>query len=182
LGPLHRDPSRPGFQGPSCQPRSRQCLYEGCGRRFRPCCARQAYCSPACRDAARYWSQDQAQQKYRASEQGKARRREQSRRYRKRCRPRAEAAENSVESVPNTGCEGHHLEPPEPGGEKIRCGRPGCYNRFVISPRSPRQRFCSTFCRRALRAAAAIQRRWQAGCADCPWRCLSDRLPPGSGP
>ena len=182
MGPLQLALFRRGFQCPPCQPRSRQCLYAGCGRWFLPCCARRYYCSPACREAARRWSQDRAQEKYRASEQGKACRREQSRRYRERCRERARCSESAEAEVPKTACAGHQQGPPEPCGKKIYCARPGCYNQFVVCARSPLQRFCSSACRNALRASLTIQRRWQEGCVDCPWRSLADRLPPGDGP
>ena len=182
MGPHQFALFRRGFQCPPCQPRSRQCLYAGCGRWFLPCCARRYYCSPACREAARRWSQDRAQEKYRASEQGKACRREQSRRYRERCRERARCSESAEAEVPKTACEGHQQGPPEPCGKKIYCARPGCYNQFVVCARSPLQRFCSSACRNALRASLTIQRRWQEGCVDCPWRSLADRLPPGDGP
>ena len=178
LGPLQLDSSISGFQCPPCRPRSRDCLLEGCPRRFRPCCARRYYCSEACREAARRWSQQQAQEKYRASEKGKACRREQSRRYRERCRQRRKCSGNGSASRWKTACEGHHQDSP---GPKICCHRPGCYNRFVISSRSPLQRFCSSLCREALRAARTIQRRWQEGCAECPRAGSVDRLLPGRG-
>ena len=166
--------SRPVFQCPLCEPRSRRCLYKGCGRRFRPCCAGRFYCSAECRAAARRWSLQKARQKYRASEKGKACRREQCRRYRERCRQRGTCSENAAESFSKTACEGDQEELP---GEKIRCDRPGCSNRFAVSARSPLQRFCSSLCRNALRAAWTIQRRWRGSCARCPLARSVDRLP-----
>ena len=179
MSPLQLDSSVSGFQCPTCYPRLRQCLLAGCGRRFRPCCARRYFCSEACRQAARRWSQQQAQKKYRASEKGKAHRREQCRRYRERCRERRPFTENVCRGHSGSVREGHHQSPLR---KKIRCHRPGCYNRFVASPRSPLQQFCSPLCREALRAALAIERRWQEGCVGCPWKGSVDSLPQGRSP
>jgi hypothetical protein len=41
------------------------------------------------------------------------------------------------------------------------CDRPGCYERFVLQPRSPLQRFCSHDCRRALERVQERERRWK---------------------
>ncbi len=176
LGPLYLKSSVRGFQDPPCQPRVRRCLRAGCGNSFRPCCARKYYCSPECRAQVRAWSQQQAQEKYRASEQGRACRREQSRRYRERCRQRPGVAEKAVGGRPARAREGHQHPP---GGRKICCRRPGCYNRFVPSPRSPLQGFCSPLCRQEIRRVRMLDARWQAGCAGCPRECFVDRLPEG---
>jgi hypothetical protein len=86
---------RPGSAGrrkrPAHRPRSRQCLLKGCERWFRPPRARERYCSPECRQAARKWSHWKAQQKYRATAAGKKKRNGQSRRYRERVRERQPA-------------------------------------------------------------------------------------------
>jgi hypothetical protein len=74
------------------RPRMRRCLLRGCERRFRPRQARQRYCSPECRQAARKWSRWKAQQRYRATAAGKAKRNGQSRRLRERVRQRREPA------------------------------------------------------------------------------------------
>ena len=174
MGPLQSDPTRWELQAPACRARHRECLWKDCGCRFRPGCARWFYCSPACREAARTWSQRRAQQKYRASEKGKACRQQQLRRYRERCRQRRDGAEDSVQAHPPTACEGHHHES---AGEKIPCDRPGCQNRFSPSARSPLRRFCTPLCRKAFRRAEAIVRRWQDRCASCPWADSVDRLP-----
>jgi len=176
LGPLHDKSSGTGFQDPPCQPRLRRCLLAGCGCSFRPCCARKYYCSPECRAKARAWSQQQAQEKYRASEQGRACRREQSRRYRERGRQRCAIAENAVGGRPARARVGHQ-HPPR--GRKICCHRPGCYNRFVRTPRSPLQGFCSPLCRQEIRRVRALEQRWQSGCAGCLRECSVDRLPEG---
>jgi hypothetical protein len=40
------------------------------------------------------------------------------------------------------------------------CDRPGCYEGFVLQPRSPLQHFCSPACRRALERVQKRERRW----------------------
>jgi hypothetical protein len=70
------------------RPRTRSCLLKGCDQRFRPVEARQRYRSQQCRQAARRWSRWKAQQSYRATAAGKAKRNGQSRRYRERVKER----------------------------------------------------------------------------------------------
>lgn len=74
------------------RPRARYCLLKGCEKRFRPRQASQRYCSAECRKAARKWSGWKAQQRYRATKSGKAKRTDQSRRYRERVKSRKPAA------------------------------------------------------------------------------------------
>lgn len=74
------------------RPRTRRCLLKGCEHRFHPRQARQHYCSAECRTAARKWSGWKAQQRYRATKSGKAKRTDQSRRYRERVKSRKPAA------------------------------------------------------------------------------------------
>jgi hypothetical protein len=64
------------------RPRLRQCLLKGCDQRFHPRQARQRYCSADCREKARKWSRWKAQQRYRETAAGQAKRNGQSRRYR----------------------------------------------------------------------------------------------------
>ena len=66
------------------RPRMRRCLLKGCDQRFCPRRARQRYCSKQCREAARKWSRWKAQQRYRETAVGQAKRNGQSRRYRER--------------------------------------------------------------------------------------------------
>ena len=70
------------------RPRTRRCLLKGCHSRYRPPQARQRYCSPRCREAARRWSRWKAQEKYRGTPAGKQKRNRQCRRYRERVRNR----------------------------------------------------------------------------------------------
>ncbi len=60
------------------------CLLKGCEQPFHPQQASERYCSAACREQAREWSEWKAQQKYRATVAGKEKRKAQSRRYRQR--------------------------------------------------------------------------------------------------
>src|SRR5947208_1161033 len=78
----------PGRKGQVCRPRPRQCLLKGGERRFRPQHARQRYCGPQCREAARAWSGWKARRVYRATTAGKQKRNRQSQRYRKRVKER----------------------------------------------------------------------------------------------
>jgi hypothetical protein len=65
-------------------------------------------------------------------------------------------------------CEGHH----PPGAEKkFSCQRPGCYEQFVVSPRSPGQKFCSPLCRQALRCVLRREALW--------WKRLRALFRPG---
>jgi len=73
---------------PCRRPRARCCLLKGCGQSFHPRQANQRYCSAECRKAARKWSRWKAQQRYRATKSGKAKRTDQSRRYRERIESR----------------------------------------------------------------------------------------------
>jgi hypothetical protein len=79
-----------------CRPRPRQCLLKGCERRFRPKHARQRYCSPQCREAARTWSGWKARRVYRATAAGKQKRKRQSQRYRKRVKERKPPEKEAV--------------------------------------------------------------------------------------
>jgi hypothetical protein len=137
----------------SRQPRTRACLLKGCQRRFRPQHALQRYCSPACRRAALAWSKWKAQQRYRAKESAKKKRKEQCQRRRDR-----------IKSMKKLG-----LEAPAGAARVIvkkhlfhySCDRPGCYEMFDCTRRSPLQRFCSKECRRALERVWERERRWK---------------------
>jgi hypothetical protein len=123
----------------------RRCLLKDCERWFRAAHPQARYCSPACQQAARRWRSWRAARRYRASTNGKQRRQGQSRRYRQR------------QQQPSPAVSG----PPPPEGQRAGeipenssgcpCDRPGCYQLFVLSPRSVQQHFCSSACRQALR-------------------------------
>ena len=139
VGPPQDVPKRSALQAPACVSGWRCCLLKGCGCDFKPSCARRRYCSEACQAAARRWQLWKAQRRYRSSEKGRARRQEQSRRWRARQREKQQTAPNPR---PEQACEGHHSRRL---GKKSSCDRPGCYEGFDRSSRSPWQRFCSAF-------------------------------------
>ena len=131
----------------------RVCLLKDCERTFQPCRPFVRYCSSTCRVAARRWRQRTANRRYRASEQGKRRRRAQACRYRERIRQRTDA-----ESSSRTDAEGY------PHWQEVAdscCRRPGCYEAFTRTARSPLQKFCSASCRQALRRVLLRERRWR---------------------
>lgn len=130
----------------------RTCLLKGCERIFRPVHALSRYCCRQCVAAAARWRQRMANRRYRASEHGKQRRQEQSKRYRQR-----RDAERDSSYAPLSGGEGYGYGG---GRKKIRCHRPGCYECFEASSRSPLQRFCNALCRAALRRVLVRERRW----------------------
>ena len=76
-------------------------------------------------------------------------------------------------------CEGHAQTF---SGKKIRCARPGCYATVRCSARSPLQRFCCSFCRKALRQAHLREERWRGVCVRCPWQELDLCLGRGRSP
>ena len=84
------------------RPRTRACLLKGCEHRFRPVHPLTRYCGEECREQARRWGEWKAQHHYRQSDGGKQKRREQSRRYRERCKQAKAANHGSHKS-----CEGH---------------------------------------------------------------------------
>lgn len=138
--------------------RCRRCLLKGCEAEFRPHHPLQRYCSPECSQVARRWVQARANQRYRASEHGKERRTEQACRYRERCRARENGPEDGAQPLPLAGGEGYTLPDPE---KTSCCDRPGCYERFARTARSPRQKFCSAACRAALRRVLVREARWR---------------------
>lgn len=132
--------------------RARICLLKGCGQWFSPLHPLSRYCGKACGRAARLWSRRRAAKRYRASDKGKERRRQQSCRYRERVRQRQQEAE-----TPATVGEGHQNAG---DSEKVCCSRPGCYQLFPPERRSPLKKFCSCLCREALRRVRRREARW----------------------
>lgn len=161
VGPLPRYAERRVVQDAS--PRQRRCLLKQCEQSFRPAHPWARYCSPSCRQDARRWSQWFANRKYRASQRGKAQRRRQSQRNRqRRSQGRPSDAMQPATWTPPLGCEGYQQEDSE---NKSSCHRPGCYACFPIPIRSPLKKFCSSLCRRALRAVLQREARWR--CRRC---------------
>jgi hypothetical protein len=153
LGPPPEYPGSSPRQARSCC-RQRHCLLKGCERPFQPRHPLARYCSAACRQAARRWSQWRANERYRASEQGRCQRRQQSRRRRTRAAQRRCPESESAGECPR---EGYHNAS---AAQEFCCARPGCYDRFTRSTRSPLQRFCSFLCRRALCRVLQRELRW----------------------
>lgn len=157
MGQLHSERRCSSGQG-SCQgPRQRRCLLKGCEQFFKPEYAQARYCSAACQDAADRWRHWRANQAWRKTEGGRACRRQQSCRYRERVRQRREAEQAAREEAAQAQREG---ERPADASQGSSCARPGCYELFVLSRRSPHQRFCSCLCRKALRRVIQRERRW----------------------
>ena len=156
MGPLQHVESAAFHQVPAaCAPvwRSCRCLLQGCERLFHPRHPRSRYCSVGCQAAARRWSRWRAGGRYRKTERGRQCRREQSRRFRERCRQRQRSA-----VVATAQREGHHKQP---GHEFFCCDRPGCYVLFRRTARSPCQKFCGPLCRMALRRVLVGEARWR---------------------
>jgi hypothetical protein len=131
----------------------RSCLLKGCEQSFQASHPLSRYCGSACREAARRWSRRTANRRYRASEQGKRCRQAQSCRCRTRARERKQA-----ESKSDVRGEGYH----HPSGVRNSfCHRPGCYEQFGVTSRSPLQKFCSSVCAIALRRVLIRERRWR---------------------
>jgi hypothetical protein len=192
VGPFECPPAlAPGQPGSfrRWHPCCRRCLLKGCERWFLPPRPQARYCSHACREAAERWRSWYAGQTYRATVQGKKRRREQAQRRRQRERQRSTLAEPApptplvVPALPvieaqttsdlipiipagphSVGQRPAEIRPPICG---LPCCRPGCYVLFPPSPRSPDQHFCSGSCRQALRRVrqreARLRRRRRRG-------------------
>jgi len=150
-------------QGPRRRFPARRCLLKGCEQSFQPRQPQSRYCSAACQQAARRWRRRHASQRYRASKQGKERRRAQSRRYRQR-QPTATLTANAVKAAPAATAAPREGQRPAHFGKDFRwrrCQRPGCYVWFRVPSRSPGQHFCSCLCRQALRRVLDREAHWR---------------------
>ena len=180
LGPHHVRRQHRARQG-ARRPRRRRCLLKGCEKSFRPTHPQARYCSPECRAAARRWRRRRASRQYRRTPKGRVNRQAQCRRYRCRCAERRRAAR--VQAVPpegpDTPCGGDDRgrEGRRPAGdaEFSCCDRPGCYEHFLPSKRSPCRRFCSPSCRQALRRVIERERRWRQRARRARWRRSASR-------
>ncbi len=148
----NQEATRWRYVRPARRPRTRACLLKGCEQPFHPQQALERYCSAACRENTREWSKWKAQQKYRATPAGKEKRKAQSRRYRERVRNRKEQTREAAEETARVISLNFF---------DYSCDRPGCYEPFLRTSRSPRQRFCSKACRRALERVWERERRWR---------------------
>jgi hypothetical protein len=138
------------------QPRSRECLLKGCGRGFRPRYPTARYCSAECRRKARQWSQWKSRQRWRRSENGRKKRQQQSVRHRERL-----LASGRSSTAGASGCAWVITSRKLQIFFADTCDRPGCYEGFSRTRRSPLQRFCSHDCRRALERVRERERRWR---------------------
>ena len=160
----------------SCRPgRARRCLLKGCERWFEPAYPQSRYCSDDCAASARRWRSVWASRRYRASDGGRVRRREQNRRYRQRRRELELAAASAEAAAAREG------QRPGPGGEDFcerMCARPGCYVTFVVKHEARYRRFCSVACRLALRRV--LDREWRYRQRRRRWRRerVRRRVPP----
>ena len=164
MGPLqyrhHRVVGQGLCRAPSHPHGCRRCLLKGCERWFRPARAQARYCSPACQQAARRWRRWRSTQRYRATERGQQRRRAQSQRYRQRLRQARAPAPTRAE--PTEPCEGQRPAEIPQDFAGCPCDRPGCYQLFVPTTRSPLQHFCSPACRQAFRCVRQREQRRRA--------------------
>jgi hypothetical protein len=147
-----------GERPEGCHHQPRRCLLKGCERLYWSGHPRSRYCSEGCRRAARHWQCWWWSQQYRATENGKQHRREQSKRYRERVRGQQKAASADVEP-PREG-QRKASEPEDFSGQP--CVRPGCYELFTLPHEHSNKRFCSVACRLALRRVLDREERYQA--------------------
>ena len=148
-----------GERPEGCHHRPRRCLLKGCERLFWPRRPQARYCSKGCQQAARRWRRRQASRRYRASDWGRERRRDQARRYRQRWRERQTAS--AAVALPD---EGQRPASPSEDFATRRCERPGCYEHFSIKHEHSCRRFCSVVCRLALRRVLDRESRYRARC------------------
>ena len=164
--------------------RRRRCLLKDCECWFQPGCPQARYCCSGCQQEGERWRRLRGNQQYRASEGGKARRREQSQRRRERQRQfsvapvcadqpevHIERASVVVESAAATSADVASSAALEREGERPAeflgigaarsCARPGCYCLFVPKRCAPGQRFCCLECRQALRRVLDREARWR---------------------
>ncbi len=146
-----------GERPEGCHHRPRRCLLKGCERPFWPRRPQARYCSEGCQQAARRWRRRQASQRYRATDRGLERRRDQAQRYRQRRRER-QIASAEAESLR----EGQRPASANEDCPRRRCERPGCYEQFSIQHEHSCQRFCSVACRLALRRVLDREARYRA--------------------
>jgi hypothetical protein len=75
--------------------------------------------------------------------------------------PVAAAAAAATPTAPVSSREGQRPASFCGDGEMRGCQRPGCYAWFVVASASSPQRFCSCWCRRALRTVLDREARWR---------------------
>ena len=155
-------------------PGRRLCLLKGCERSFQPLHPLRRYCSSACRAAAaRRWHQ----QRTPTTAIGRA------------SRVSAAVAPSRVATGNGSANASSARSPPAMVARAIPtgsagtfwCDRPGCYDGFVRTGRSPLQKFCSAGCRQALRRVLIRERRWRRVLPG-PVRAMAATIPGDLGP
>ena len=148
-----------------------QCLWQRCNRFFVRSHPAQVFCGEECRQLAVQWervgrlqrARREANRRYRCSERGRAKHREQCRASRQRKKELAAAqlehCGQTIQSSP-TAREGDTNRTKMLRRRKAFCRRPGCGNDWIIEPITPHKKFCSSLCDKALRAAAARVQRY----------------------
>ena len=132
--------------------RRRICLLKGCENLFVPDYPQQRYCGEECQEAALKWRRWLKQQTYRATDNGKEHRREQAKRHRKRKKEeRKDSQKEEIGKTDQAEAAQSVGNPPATNLEESCCHRPGCYDLFEPHSCTPRQKFCSSLCRNALR-------------------------------
>ncbi len=121
------------------------------------------YCSGVCAAAARRWRRVKASRRYRASTNGRARRRELNRAYRQRRGQRQAAAAVAAEASAGVTAvrEDQRPAPRDEDSCERMCDRPGCYVLFVVKDEHAGRRFCSVVCRLALRRVLDREARYR---------------------
>jgi hypothetical protein len=150
-----------GERPEGCHHQPRRCLLKGCERLYWSRHPRSHYCSVACRRAARHWQCWRASQQYRATENGKQQRREQSKRYRERVRAQQQQPKGASADA-DSPREGQRIASAQADFSGWPCARPGCYELFAIPHEHSNKRFCSVACRLALRRVLDREARYQA--------------------
>lgn len=156
---LQHDRQTAARQAGSARPRRRICLLKGCEQPFNPPHPLSRYCSPGCVQAARRHSRYLAARRYRATPEGKHKRKEQSRRRRERIREQQHQVDRRAGNGPKPLREGHHKET---DSDFFPCHRPGCYDRFSPPRHGVLKKFCCALCRQALRRVLRRERWWKA--------------------
>lgn len=162
-----------GERPEGCHHRPRCCLLKGCEQLFWSRHPRSRYCSAACRRAARHWQCWWWSQQYRATENGKQKRREQSKRYRERLRERPAASADA-----DSPREGQRKASGQEDFSEKPCVRPGCYELFQLPYEQSCKRFCSVACRLALRRVVDREERYQARRRRMRCQRVTRRAPP----
>ena len=150
------------FHNPSCQRpgtgcRPRLCLLKGCERRFTPSRPQSRYCGSLCAEAALRWRRVKASRCYRSGCEGRAKRREQNRHYRRRRRERTVSVSDGISELD----EGKRPACASENFAGRMCARPGCYVVFGVQHEHSSRRFCSVACRLALRRVLDRESRYQ---------------------